>query len=55
MLQNTSLQKIYLTKVQGDFECDTFFEGIPDDFSVVSATDWQQENDILYSFEVYER
>jgi len=50
-----NLEKIYLTKVEWDFSCDTFFDWIPDDFIVESYTDTMEENSIKYSFWVYKK
>jgi hypothetical protein len=49
------LDKIYITKVDGDFDCDVFLDKIPDNFSVESYTDPEKENGIKYSFWVYKK
>ena len=46
VLQNDMLDKIYLTKVKWDFECDVFLDKIPDNFKVESYTDPEIENGI---------
>ncbi|MFK7780061.1 MAG: dihydrofolate reductase [Candidatus Gracilibacteria bacterium] len=53
VLDHPFLDKIYLTKVKGDFDCDVFFDGVPDDFIVESYTDYESEKGIEYSFWVY--
>jgi len=56
VLDDPMLDKIYLTKVKWDYNCDVFFDWIPSkDFIVESYTDWEKENDIEYSFWVYKR
>ncbi len=55
VLDNPMLDKIYLTKVKWDYDCDVFFEGVPDNFIVESYTDWEVENGIKYSFWVYKK
>lgn len=55
VLDHPDLEKIFLTKVQWDFECDVFFDWIPDDFELESKTDITEENNIKYNFNIYSR
>ena len=55
VLNNPMLDKIYITKLLWNYNCDVFFEGIPDNFKVESYTDSEQEKDIDYSFWVYKK
>lgn len=55
VLSSPNLDKIYLTKVSWNFDCDVFFDWVPEDFSVESYTDDMEENDITYSFWVYKK
>lgn len=55
VLTNTMLDKIYITKVKWDYNCDVFFDWIPEGFEVESYTDSEIENGIEYSFWVYKR
>lgn len=55
LLNHPLLDKIYITKVVWNFDCDVFFNWIPDNFKVESYTDEEQENDIKYSFWVYKK
>lgn len=53
-------QRIYLTRIDADFECDTFFPAFdPDVYAEVTdasvPSDEQQENGIKYRFHVYDR
>ncbi len=50
------LERLYLTRIEGDFDCDTFFpEAIPDEFEVISATEILEDEGIEYSFVVLDR
>ncbi len=48
-------RRIYLTRVEGDFDCDAFFPAVPKSFTRVDASDRHEENGIGYVFETYER
>lgn len=48
-------EEIYLTRVLGEFQCDTFFPEIPMEFDVVSESDVMEENGLKYRFVVYRR
>lgn len=51
-----NLERLYLTRIEGDFDCDTFFpEEIPDEFEVISATEILEDERIEYSFVVLDR
>lgn len=49
------IDKIYITKVKWDYNCDVFFDGIPEWFLLESYTDDEEENGIIFSFEVYKK
>ncbi|MDP2090520.1 MAG: dihydrofolate reductase [Candidatus Gracilibacteria bacterium] len=55
VLTNPMLDKIYMTKIKGDVDCDVSLNKIPHNFIVESYTDWEIENNIEYSFWVYKR
>lgn len=48
-------EKIYLTEVMAEFDCDAFFPKIPQGFDVASRSAEREEGGIKYSFVVYER
>ncbi len=48
-------QKLYLTHVKGDFNCDAFFPPISQQFFPTSATEEASENSISYHFADYLR
>ena len=54
-LDHENLEKIYLTKVEWDFECDTLFDWIPKNFVLESYEDNLEENWIEYWFYVYKK
>lgn len=47
--------EIYLTRVLGEFQCDTFFPEIPLGFDVASESKEMEENGLKYKFVVYRR
>ncbi len=55
ILDNPMLDKIYITKIKWNYNCDVFFDWIPEWFIVESYTDWRIENNIEYSFWIYKR
>jgi len=54
-LDNPKLDKIYLTKILWDFDCDVFFNWVPNNFHLESYTDEKEENWIKYRFEVWSK
>ena len=49
------LERVYITKVKWDFDCDVFFNGIPENFKIQSKSEVMKENDIEFSFEVWRK
>jgi dihydrofolate reductase len=47
--------KVYLTEVEGEFDCDTFFPNLPNTFKKVSESEPREEMGIRYLFAVYEK
>ena len=47
--------ELYITQVEGIYECDRFYPPIPSTFARVSVSGPQQENGGTYWFEVYKR
>ena len=54
-LNKNLVNEIYITKIDDDFECDTFFPDIPEDFALKEQSAVHMENNINYHFEMYER
>lgn len=48
-------QKLFLTEVEGDFSCDTFFPEIPSEFVKTNESQLVTEGDISYRFAVYDK
>ncbi len=55
VLNNPMIDKIYLTKVTWDYNCDVFFNWIPENFRVILYTEPEVENGIEYSYWVYKK
>jgi dihydrofolate reductase len=47
--------KLFLTRLKGSFNCDTFFPGFDESKWLLKSREDGVEKDIAYSFEVYER
>ena len=54
-LKHEECTKIYVTRVQGSFNCDAFFPEFTDQFTKVSSSSPHNEGPIAYHFEEYER
>ncbi len=52
-IKNDDLERIYITRVKWDFDCDVFFDGFSDDFELESRGEEMEENGISFSFEVW--
>lgn len=55
VLSNPKLDKIYLTKVNWDFNCDVFFDWVPDSFILESESEEKEENSVKFRFKVYKK
>lgn len=59
-MKSPSCDKLYLTEIKKDFECDVFFPGIPEDFQEIEADEHvpkgiQEENGVQYVYKVYQK
>ena len=52
-LNNVDIDNIYITRIDNDFSCDTFFPTVPSYFHLDSKTSWFKDNEIRYRFEKY--
>jgi dihydrofolate reductase len=46
--------RLYVTEIDAEFACDTFFPATPD-FIPKASSDWKEENGLRYRFRRYER
>ncbi len=49
------IDELYLTQLQGDWQCTKFFPDFKDRFSKVSESEPLTENDITFTFQVWKR
>lgn len=52
-IDNKNIDKIYLTEIDQEFKCDTFFPEIPENFTLLEKSRKFQENDLSYQFKIY--
>ena len=55
VLNDNRLEKIYITRIDWDFWCDVFFNGIPKNFILESCTDKKEEKWIKFRFEIWKK
>lgn len=55
VLTDSRLEKIYLTQLKWDFDCDVFFDWITEEFTLEKETEIYNENDIDFKFQVFKR
>lgn len=55
VLSDPRLEKIYLTRVFWDYNCDVFFNGVPENFEKISESEEKNYQDIKYKFLIYKR
>jgi dihydrofolate reductase len=55
VLINPLLEKIYITKVLWDFDCDVFFDWVPNNFYMIEQSEEMEENWVKFRFEVYRK
>ena len=54
-LNHSDLEKIYLTRIIWDFECDVKYDWIPENFVLESCSDEEEENWVKFRFEVFKK
>jgi dihydrofolate reductase len=52
-INTNHIDKIFLTEIDQEFECDTFFPHIPSNFKLLEESNKINENNISYKFKVY--
>ncbi len=53
LIYSKHIDKIYLTEIDKEFECDTFFPEIPENFTLLEQSRKFQEYDISYQFKIF--
>jgi dihydrofolate reductase len=53
-IHHANCDRLYLTQIIANFECDVFFPSFEEKFSLLSETEVQEENDIPYSFKIFQ-
>lgn len=59
-MQSPHFHRLYFTQIMAEFECDTFFPIITEEFKQIAndadiPTDVQEENGIKYEYKIYEK
>jgi len=54
-IASEKLDKIYVTFINEDFECDRFFPEIPTNFKCIETGSYNNVGNIFYRFEIYQR
>lgn len=55
VLSDKRLEKIYLTQVQWDYDCDVFFNWVPESFQLQEQTEIYEENNIKFQFKIFKK
>jgi dihydrofolate reductase len=53
ILRHKKVDGIYITNIENDIHCDTFFPDIGDNYRLVRTSSWEKDRDLKYRFEVY--
>ena len=53
-INDKDVKRIYITKINKEYDCDTFFPKFSDDYQLIKNTT-QIENDVTLEFKIYER
>ena len=54
-LDNDLVDEIYITQINKDYTCDTFFPPIPNNFILISTTESVKEKDVSFRYERYQK
>jgi len=49
-IRHKACQRLYVTRLKGDFQCDIFFPSIPSSFKIVDESSWSSEGVIQFRF-----
>ena len=54
-INHEKIEKLYITQIYSVYECNRFFPEIPNEFSLTSVSDFQEENGIYFRYLTYEK
>lgn len=54
-VNHPNLEKIYLTQVSWDFDCDVHFKWIPESFKLETKSELKEENWVEFRFQIYKK
>jgi dihydrofolate reductase / thymidylate synthase len=54
-IKRPECNKLYLTRIYNEYDCDTFFPKIPSEFKLIKSSPYYSENNIHYKFLEYEK
>ena len=49
------LEYIYVTKIEENYDCDTFFPDIPENFKLITNSNIKNKNNVFYKYEIYRK
>ena len=52
-IHNPDLSGVYLTRIEHEFDCDTFFPEIPEEFNQIESLGREVDDDLHYEFFLY--
>ena len=52
--RHSNIDKVYVTEIYKEFECDKFFPKINNDYSLIKVSDFNKENDVYFRYLVYQ-
>lgn len=53
--EHAACRRVYLTRVEGTFDCDAFFPQLGSEFTLIEASERHEENGVGYVFQTWER
>ncbi len=54
-INHPECEKVYLTEIEQEFDCDVFFPEIPEGFEEIERSDMVEEDGVTYTFATYEK
>ena len=53
-IENDLVKRIYLTEINKEYECDTFFPYLPEKYKIVSCSEDIKEKGVTYNWKIYQ-